>query len=54
MKKSKKYVKKLKKRIQISTLSIATVLMLIAIGKLAGLSVTINIGKNISVANLTA
>ncbi len=54
MKRSKKYVKKLKSRIQVSTLCIATILMLIAIGKLAGLSVPIDNIKDVAKERLTA
>ncbi len=54
IKHSKKYAKSIKKKIQISMFSIATVLLLIAGSKLAGLSVPINKQKENIETNLSA
>ena len=51
---SKRYAKKIKKKLQVSMFSIAMVLLLIAGSKLAGLSIPIDNIKNIAKEKLTA
>ena len=51
---SKKYVKEIKKKLQVSMFSIAMILLLIAGSKLAGLHVPLNNIKDIGKEKLTA